>query len=166
MLGSTSLAVELWDSGRFDGAVIAFNANLDERMALFEELTGRGVRFTNVVDVTSIIRLNVRMGVGNVILASSYFGPYAKIGDNNFLSAGTHIEHHCRLGNHCAFGPAVTFSGRVTVGNKVRFGTNIAAEPDVEIGDNCVIASGSILTRSIPANSIVKARVDYTIRPR
>jgi sugar O-acyltransferase (sialic acid O-acetyltransferase NeuD family) len=166
VLGPTSMAEELWHSGKFDAAIIAFNSNLDERATLFEDFAGRGIRFANVCDVTVISRLNVRLGAGNVILASSYLGPYATIGDNNFLSSQTCIEHHCRLGSHCAFGPSVTFSGRVTVGNKVRFGTNIAVEPDVNIGDDVVIASGATLTRSIPANSIVKARVDYAIRPR
>jgi len=166
VLGPTSMAEELWNARMFDGAIIAFNSNLDERAALFEDLSRRGVRFTNVVDVTAMCRLNVRMGTGNIILAACYLGPWATIGDNNFLSSHTCIEHHCSLGSHCAFGPSVTFSGRVTVGDKVSFATNIAVEPDINIGDDAVIASGAILTRSIPANSIVKARVDYTIRTR
>jgi acetyltransferase-like isoleucine patch superfamily enzyme len=60
----------------------------------------------------------------------------------------------------------VAFSGRVTVGNKVRFGTLIAVEPDLDIGSEVIIASGCVLTRSVPSYSTVKARADYTIRPR
>src|SRR5258706_2336786 len=124
VLGPSTMVEELWNAGEFDGAVIAFNSSLDERAALFEDLSHRGVRFTNIVDVTSMCRLNVRMGTGNIILAACYLGPWASMGDNNFLSSHTSIEHHCRLGSHCVFGPSVTFSGRVTVGNKVKFATN------------------------------------------
>ena len=138
----------------------------DERAALFDNLVRRGVRFTNVIDITTTIRLNVRIGTGNVILALCYIGPFATVGDNNFLSSYTCIEHDCRLGSHCAFGPAVSLSGRVSIGNKVRFETKIAIEPDVSIGDDVIVSSSSVLTRSIPAKSVVKARVSYTVRPR
>jgi sugar O-acyltransferase (sialic acid O-acetyltransferase NeuD family) len=166
ILGSTTEAADLWDRRAFDAAVIAFNADLDERAALFEDLMRHGVTFTNVIDTTAAIRLNTRIGTGNVILASCYLGTHARIGDNNFLSSHTCVEHHCRIGSHCAFGPGVTLSGRVNVGSKVRFGTKIGVEPGLDIGDNVIVASGATLTRSIPADSIVKARIEYTIRPR
>jgi sugar O-acyltransferase (sialic acid O-acetyltransferase NeuD family) len=166
VVGSSNDAVALWKAGRYDAAVIAFNRDLDERASLFEDLRAQGVPFTNVIDVTADVGQCVTIGIGNVILACCHIGPYATIGDNNFLSTNTCIEHHCRLGSHCAFGPAVAFSGRVTVGNKVRFGTLIAVEPDLDIGSEVIIASGCVLTRSVPSYSTVKARADYTIRPR
>ncbi|HZP83017.1 MAG TPA: biotin/lipoyl-containing protein [Chthonomonadaceae bacterium] len=166
VLGPTSQAEDFWRSGQCDAVIIAFNSNLEERARLFEELSGRGVPFTNVIDATADVRATAQIGTGNAILACCHIGPYAVVGDNNFLSTFTCIEHHCRLGSHCAFGPSVAFSGRVTVGNGVRFGMSIAVEPDVTIGDNVIIASGSVLTRSIPSNSIVKARIEQIVRPR
>ncbi len=50
----------------------------------------------------------------------------------------------------------------VTIGSDCRFGANVAVCPGVTIGDNCVIGAGSVVTRSIPANSFaagVPARV-------
>lgn len=165
VLGSTSEAVSLWRAGGYDSAVIAFNSKLAERAVLFEDLTSQGIRFTNVIDPTADVRLNVTMGVGNVILAYCHIGPFAALGDNNFLSTFTCVEHHCRLGNHCSFGPAVALSGRVRVGNKVKFGTQIGVEPDVKIGDEVTIASGCVLTRNVDSHQIVKARPNYSIRP-
>jgi sugar O-acyltransferase (sialic acid O-acetyltransferase NeuD family) len=166
VLGPMSQAEELLEKGFYDSAVIAFNANLGERAALFEKLAARGIPFTNVVDVTADVRLNARLGTGNVILAWCHIGPFASLGDNNFLSTSCCIEHHCRLGSHCAFGPHVAFSGRVTVGNRVRFGMMIGIEPDVTIGDEAVIASGSILTRNIPDRTTVKMHPNYSLRLR
>lgn len=45
-------------------------------------------------------------------------------------------------------------SGRVTIGNNVYFGRNCAVFKGVTIGDNCIIGFGSIVTKSIPDNSI------------
>ncbi len=166
VVGSTSQAEELRQKDFYDSAVIAFNANLHERAELFEKLAARGIPFTNVVDVTADVRLNARMGMGNVILAFCHIGPFALLGDNNFLSTACCIEHHCRLGSHCAFGPHVAFSGRVTVGNQVRFGMMIGIEPDVTIGHEAVIASGSILTRNVPDRTTVKVHPNYSLRSR
>lgn len=45
-------------------------------------------------------------------------------------------------------------SGKFTIGNNVRFGANCTVLKGVTIGDNCFIAAGSVVTKSIPANSI------------
>lgn len=166
VIGSTDDAERLWREGRYDAAVIAFNTNLKERAAVFQRLSEQGVPFTNVIDPSTDVRLGARIGTGNVILANCHIGPEAVVGDNNFLSSFTCIEHHCRLGSHCAFGPSVSFSGRVTVGDRVRFATKIGIEPGVSIGDDAVIASGLAITQDIPPATIAKSHVSYTLRQR
>ena len=46
-------------------------------------------------------------------------------------------------------------SGEVRIGNNVRFGINCTVLKGVTIGDNCFIAAGAVVTKDIPANSIV-----------
>jgi tetrahydrodipicolinate N-succinyltransferase len=56
----------------------------------------------------------------------------------------------------------VNSSGKVTIGNNIVFGRNVTIMKGVSIGDNCIIGAGSIVTKSIPANSVavgVPARV-------
>lgn len=48
----------------------------------------------------------------------------------------------------------VNCSGRVVIGNNVSFGQNVFVLKGVEIGDNCFIGAGSIVTKNIPSNSI------------
>ena len=48
----------------------------------------------------------------------------------------------------------VNSSGGVVIGNNVYFGTNVIILKGVTIGDNCIIGAGSIVNRSIPANSV------------
>lgn len=45
-------------------------------------------------------------------------------------------------------------SGCVTIGNNVYFGQKVTVLKGVSIGDNCVIGLGSIVTHSIPDNSV------------
>ncbi|AOY01890.1 DapH/DapD/GlmU-related protein [Jeongeupia sp. USM3] len=53
------------------------------------------------------------------------------------------------------YGEVYASSGRVTIGNNVFFGFNVTLLKGVSIGDNCIIGTGAVVTRSIPANSVV-----------
>ena len=44
--------------------------------------------------------------------------------------------------------------GRIKIGNNVHIGTNAIIMPGVNIGDNCIIGCGAIVTKDIPSNSI------------
>lgn len=48
----------------------------------------------------------------------------------------------------------VNSEGGVTIGNNIYFGTNVIILKGVTIGDNCIIGAGSVVNRSIPANSV------------
>jgi len=45
-------------------------------------------------------------------------------------------------------------SGRIKIGNNVFVGYNATILKGVTIGDNCIIGSGSVVTRNIPGNSV------------
>lgn len=48
----------------------------------------------------------------------------------------------------------INATGRVVIGNNIYFGTDVIVLKGVTIGDNCIIGAGSIVTKSIPANSV------------
>ena len=164
VLGSLKRLDALHDAGSFDGAVLLFSDDVKEREQQFAALTARTIPFTNIVDPTAQLRTESRLGTGNVILANCFIGVGVTLGDNNFLANGTTIEHHSTIGSHNAFGPRTTTSGRVTVGNGVKFGMFVAVEPYLSIGDRCTVASGSVITASVPAGTAVKARSNLVTR--
>lgn len=56
----------------------------------------------------------------------------------------------------------VNSSGKVKIGNNIVFGRDVTVLKGVTIGDNCVIGLGSVVSKSIPDNSVaagVPARV-------
>ncbi len=165
-MGSFDELDNWFERSEFDSVVIAFNRDLGARQRVFETLNARGVPFANVIDSTVNIRSNVEIGTGNVILGSAYIGACTLVGDNNFLSSNVCLEHGNVLGSHCAFGPGVVTSGNVKIGNGIRFGTGIFIEPRVSIGDGAVVASGSVITKDVPPDTIVKHRENVVARIR
>lgn len=72
---------------------------------------------------------------------------------------GTFVFREC-------FNDFVNSSGKVIIGNNIVFGYNVTILKGVTIGDNCIIGAGTVITRDIPANSVVvgaPARVICTI---
>ena len=51
--------------------------------------------------------------------------------------------------------PNVDFFGKIKVGNNVYIGNNSLIMPGVTIGDNVIIAAGSVVAKTIPNDSIV-----------
>lgn len=52
------------------------------------------------------------------------------------------------------YGTVLNSSGAVSIGNNIYFGANCTILKGVTIGDNCIIGAGSIVSHSIPANSV------------
>lgn len=77
------------------------------------------------------------------------------IGSNCALTEGTKIFTHG--GARVARGKYPDFDvfGKVVLGNRVYVGTGAMIMPGVTIGDNVLIAAGSVVTKSIPSNVVV-----------
>lgn len=45
--------------------------------------------------------------------------------------------------------------GKISIGNNVHIGNRATIMPGVNIGDNCIIGCGAIVTKSVPNNSVV-----------
>ncbi len=166
VLGPIDRIDALWAEGAFDGAIILFTQDVDERAAVFAALKSRGIRFANVIDPTVELRGATTIGEGNLVMANTFFSTAVTIGDNNFFASHCCVEHHSRIGSHCAFGPRTTTSGAVTVGDRVKTGMGVMVEPYVTIGADTRIASGCVVTAEVPAGSLLKAQATHVVRPR
>jgi sugar O-acyltransferase (sialic acid O-acetyltransferase NeuD family) len=160
------VAQRILRSGQADACVITISTIIDLRARIYEQWSRSGLPFANVVHPSVHVGSNMAMGTGNVILAFTHLGACARIGHNNFFSAYTNIEHHSTVGSHCSFGPGVLFSSNVKVADRVRFGSGVFVEPYLSIGATSVIASGSIIMRDIPADTVVKFHGRISLRKR
>ena len=166
VLGANELAKQLWQERYFDAAIIVVTASVDERQRLFEELVSWGIPLTNVIDPSVQIRANVQMGTGNLIMPNGFLAACVTLGDNNFLASHVCIEHHSKVGSHCTLGPRTTTSGAVTIGDRVKFGMGVLVEPYLTIGDEALLPSGSIVTASVPARTVIKLQNTQVLRSR
>ena len=125
-----------------DTAVICISSNIPFRDRVFRSMKKRGWKFMNVVHPTAVISDRLCYGEGNIIGANVYVGPYTTLGNNNFLSACSSVEHHNIVLDSNLFGPGARTSGSVIIGSRNVFGANVSVMPKVRVGNDCSVASG------------------------
>ncbi len=125
---------------------------------------------------------------GNFNIISPFYcdyGTYISIGDNFFANydckiidgAMVSFGDNVRVGPNCCFAttnhaldPQMRKEGwqiyrPITVGNNVWFGSRVTVVPGVSIGDDSVIAAGSVVTGDIPSGVIAGGNPCKVLRP-
>ena len=112
------------------------------------------------------------------------YGNHIKVGKNFFANYNCCILDvgKVTIGDNCLFAPNVSiytaghpihpdarnslyeYGIDVTLGNNCWLGGNVIVMPGVNIGDNCVIGAGSVVTKDIPAWSIAAGNPARVIR--
>lgn len=77
------------------------------------------------------------------------------MGDNVFIGPNVSIYTACHPLDPEERNTAVEWAEPVTIGNSVWIGGSATILPGVTIGDNCVIGAGSVVTKDVPANTVV-----------
>lgn len=86
------------------------------------------------------------------------------IGDNVFIGPNVSIYTACHPLEPEARNTGAEWAEPVTIGNSVWIGGSVTILPGVTIGDNCVIGAGSVVTRDVPANSVVAGNPAHIIK--
>ncbi len=131
--------------------------DLDARNNLLQEILGSADADTFInqpfyCDYGKHIRVGKRFfaNFGFIVLDEAF----VTIGDDCFLGPNVNIYTACHSTNPQERNTRQEWAKPVTVGNNVWIGGNVTILPGVTIGDNCTIGAGSVVTHSIPANSI------------
>jgi len=127
----------------------------------------------NIGEHCEIRDCNIQANKGNVTIGNGTF-----INSNCFIVSCENIQ----IGNNCAFGPHVsifdqdhvivrdgippwneTKTSPIVIGNNCWIGANVLILRGTIIGDNCVVAGGTVVKGTIPPHSIVKNNRDIII---
>jgi len=138
-----------------------------------------GFRLYYKIRLALVKRIIHRCGKNVVVKNKCYFGDGSRlsVGDYSQLGQNARIAGKVSIGSYVMMGPDVVMMAvthdisdtskpmidpshpslekPITIGNNVWIGTRVIILPGVTIGDNTVIGSGAVVTKSFSGNSII-----------
>jgi|TARA_R110000744_G_C19362038_1_gene561498 sugar O-acyltransferase (sialic acid O-acetyltransferase NeuD family) len=122
--------------------------------------------FINAIHPSTIIGENVTLGRGIVAMAGTIFNPQAVLGDFTFFATGAQIEHDCIIEPYASISAGSVLGGHVLVKRFAALTLNVTVVDRVTIGENTVVGSSSLVTKSIGDNILVYGNPAKFIRTR
>lgn len=158
----------------------ALNVN-EPRQCLIDVKVGKNVRIFNFVNAYGCsIDDNTKVGAFVEIQKNSTIGKNCKISSHSFICEGVHIEDNCFIGHGVMFtndrfpratnpeGNLQAESDWKVVETFVKTGASIGSNATIlcgiTIGENAIVGAGSVVTKNVPANSIVAGNPARLIR--
>jgi UDP-2-acetamido-3-amino-2,3-dideoxy-glucuronate N-acetyltransferase len=147
--------------------------NVDEpRKSLVNVKVGKGVKIFNFVNAYGCsIDDNSKVGSFVEIQKGASIGKNCKISSHSFICEGVHIEDNCFIGHGVMFtndlfpratnpdGSQQTDADWKLVETYVKKGASIGSNATIlcgiTIGENALIGAGAMVTKDVPANTIV-----------
>lgn len=122
--------------------------------------------FVNAIHPSVIIGDTTELGIGIVAMAGCIFNPKAKIGNFTFFATGAQVEHDNEICDFSSISAGSVTGGYVKLGKFSAITLGVTVMDRIEIGENTVIGSGSLVTKSIPSNVLAYGNPVKIIRER
>ena len=115
------------------------------------------------IEPGAIIREQVEIGEGAVIMMGAIINIGAVIGEGTMIDMGAVLGGRAIVGRHSHVGAGAVLAGvveppsakPVTVGDNVLIGANAVIIEGTTVGNGAVIAAGAVVTQDVPENAVV-----------
>ena len=126
------------------------------RARVFDAALAKGYDIESYIDPSVRTYPLNRIGRGCLIFDGVSLQPYAQVGDNVVIRPLAYVGHHTVLEAHCFVAPHVAILGCCRVGEFGFIGANATLTSRVTLGPHAFVSAGAVVTRDMPAHSIVR----------
>lgn len=155
-LGRDEVLREYYEKGVRNAFVtVGFMGNSCLRQKLYQQLKEIGYQLPVIIDPSSILAGDVRIGEGTFVGKRCIVNASATIGNMCILNSGSIIEHECDVGDYSHIAVGAVLCGSVTIKPNSLIGAGATVIQTVEVGENSVVGAGAVVTRKLLPNSKV-----------
>jgi len=167
ILGRQEDILRIIEEYSITGGVISIGDNWG-RSYVYEQIKSLAptFKFVNAIHPSVTIGNNVNIGQGVVAMAGCIFNPRATIGNFTFYATGAQVEHDCVVEDFASISAGSITGGYVRIGKHSAITLGVTIMDRLEIGENTVVGSGSLVTKSLPSNVLAYGNPARVIRER
>ncbi len=126
-----------------------------ERERIFHMLDSHGVKLETLICRNVYVPPTTIIGQGCYIATGVCLSVNMTIGNGVFINSQCMFGHDVVIGDFCNFYPRATISGNCTFGRHASIGGAAYIIPKRKIGDNSVIAPGSVVFNNVKSDTHV-----------
>ena len=129
--------------------------NAHTKAKIQKKMMSEGVNFETIVAYGSFVSPYSTIGQGCVFYGGVSVSVNCIIGDGVVLNTSCNIGHDAVIGDYTTIMPVGGISGGVKIGSEVSIGGHVFIIPNRKIGDNAVVAAGSVVFTNVKAGTTV-----------
>lgn len=146
------------------------NALSDQGIMLGDNVTIAKYSILSCTGVIAEKGIGISIGNNSAIGAQSFLGGQGGIRIGNDVIMGPHVKIFSENHNYTHASQIIRKQGHtrlgVTIGNNCWVGAGVTILDGTSIGDGCIIAAGSLVSKSIPENSVAMGVPARVVRQR
>jgi len=126
------------------------------RKKMYEKFMSLGGKpYTIISSKAEVGSFDNEIGYGVIITSGCVLTNSIKIDNGVLINLNTTIGHDVTIGEFVELCPNVNISGNCRIHNNVFIGTSAVVLPGLTIGENSIVAAGSVVTKDVPSNVMV-----------
>lgn len=144
-----------WLKNHLDVSCVCAIANVKIRKKVFEKYIPFGINFETIIAPSVIIHPTTIVGKGCIIAGGCGLSVNITLEEGVFLNGAVVIGHDVHIGSFSTIFPRTDISGYCDIGSQVTIGGHSFITPGKKIGDNAIVAAGSIVFSNVKAGTTV-----------
>lgn len=147
-------SIDKYEIEKDDVFICAIGA-VNGREVTVEKIKNKGGKFISLINKTSIIQGNTKIGEGTFIGPYTVIGDHAEIGNHVMLNTHSAVGHDVILEDYSCVMSYVDITGCCQIGKKVFLASGCRMTPSTKIGEGAYVGIGSVVLRKVRAGTKV-----------
>ncbi|HET7433919.1 MAG TPA: acetyltransferase [Thermoanaerobaculia bacterium] len=125
------------------------------RLRIADRLEANGLTPFTAIHHTAYVAASAKIGAGAQIHAGAIIEVLATLGRQCIVNTRASVDHECRLDDGVEIGPGATLAGLIHVETGAWVAAGATVLPRMRIGADAIVGAGAVVTRDVPAKTVV-----------